>query len=223
MKSLFENYEITEEIIDLVVEENSEITITDKRSNGETTLLLKKGAKVNYISKGDVIRKVVVEECAEFYCYDLGTKMDSVTMLVGENSLCEHYGLRKGSGEWKITIHHQASNTTSNLHTRVLLAKNERARVDGLVKIDEACPGAEGDQRIETLLLDPTARIYALPQLEIATNEVKCSHGATITKLNEESLFYLLSRGIPEHKAKELLIEGFLNFNEEITKLLEVQ
>ena len=59
-------------------------------------------------------------------------------------------------------------------------------------------------------MLDPTAVVNAIPSLEIKTNDVKAGHGVSISKLTDEHLFYLMSRGISREKARELVLDGFL-------------
>ena len=61
------------------------------------------------------------------------------------------------------------------------------------------------------MLLSPRAEIDARPELEIYADDVKCSHGATAGELDEDALFYLLSRGIPQATARRMLIEAFLS------------
>jgi Fe-S cluster assembly protein SufD len=62
----------------------------------------------------------------------------------------------------------------------------------------------------QALLLSPEAEIDSKPQLEIYADDVKCSHGATVGALDAEQLFYLRARGIPEGKARSMLVEAFL-------------
>jgi Fe-S cluster assembly protein SufD len=61
------------------------------------------------------------------------------------------------------------------------------------------------------VLLNPGAKIYTKPQLEIYADDVKCSHGATVGQLNEDALFYMQSRGINKNAAQKLLMSGFAN------------
>jgi Fe-S cluster assembly protein SufD len=79
----------------------------------------------------------------------------------------------------------------------------------GRVVIRPECPGAEAHQQAPSLLLHRGARVQSRPQLEIHTDEVKCSHGATVGELDPAALFYLRSRGIDAESARRLLVEGF--------------
>ena len=83
--------------------------------------------------------------------------------------------------------------------------------------MDEVAQLTDAYQTNRNLLLSNTAEANSLPGLEILADDVKCSHGATVGRLDEDQLFYLMSRGISERKAQELLVFGF--FEEIIEKL----
>ena len=68
-----------------------------------------------------------------------------------------------------------------------------------------------------------TARAESMPKLEVFADDVKCSHGATVGEVNEEQLFYLMSRGLTENEARFLIIEGFLKEVLDFVTLEEVQ
>lgn len=100
-----------------------------------------------------------------------------------------------GSGE--ITIHGVAEN---------------RATVDvnGYIEITKNGGGTNTYLTEKTLMLDPTAKVNAVPGLEIKTNDVKASHSASVSRVNPEDLFYFASRGIGEKEARRMYVEGFL-------------
>ena len=77
-----------------------------------------------------------------------------------------------------------------------------------LVAVAPLC-GTDGQQLNKTLLLSDKAEIDSKPELEIHADDVKCSHGATVGQLDEDSLFFLRSRGIPEARARALLTAAF--------------
>ena len=70
--------------------------------------------------------------------------------------------------------------------------------------------GTDGQQLSKVLLLSDKAEIATKPELEIYADDVKCSHGATAGELAEDALFYLRTRGIPETRARHMLIEAFV-------------
>lgn len=88
----------------------------------------------------------------------------------------------------------------------------DRARVGchGMIEIGSAGTGTDAYLAQDVLMLDPTARVDAVPALEIRTDDVKASHGAKVRRVTPEELFYLSSRGIPTEEARRLYIAGFL-------------
>ena len=83
-------------------------------------------------------------------------------------------------------------------------------RCNGLLEIGEG--GGQTDTYLvqDVLMLDKTAKIDAIPGLEIKTNDVKASHSATVSKVTDEDLFYFAARGIVDKEAKRMFVEGFL-------------
>ena len=81
----------------------------------------------------------------------------------------------------------------------------------GRIVVDPDAQVTEAYQENHNLLLSDTARVDTQPQLEIYADDVKCSHGATIGKLNEDEQFYMRSRGIPENEAKVLQMVSFIS------------
>ena len=84
-----------------------------------------------------------------------------------------------------------------------------RATWEGMIYVDPIAQQADGFQTNRNLILSDQAEINAIPCLEINADDVKCSHGATVGRLNEDELFYLQSRGIPLDEAQVLVIQGF--------------
>lgn len=84
-------------------------------------------------------------------------------------------------------------------------------KANGVIKIGRKGAKTETELTENILMLDSTAKVDAVPALEIKTNDVKASHSATVTKVNEEDLFYMASRGIPKEEAKSMYLEGFLD------------
>ena len=79
-----------------------------------------------------------------------------------------------------------------------------------MIEITEKGRGTNTYLTEDVLMLDSTAHVDAVPALEIRTNDVKASHSATVSRVTAENLFYLQSRGIPETKARQMFVEGFL-------------
>lgn len=117
--------------------------------------------------------------------------------------------------------HHKVGETESDITTKGVLQNGAQAGLKGLVAIKPKAANSSGYQQMDVLLLDEDSRASAIPELAIQTDEVSCSHGATIGELDEEELFYLMSRGLSKEQATHLLLIGFLA--EGISKLPEAQ
>lgn len=117
-------------------------------------------------------------------------------------------------------IHHDVPNCTSHQTYKGILNDKSRGVFNGKVFVAVGASGTDGYQSNKNLLLSNDARVDTKPQLEIFNDDVKCSHGATVGQLEEEELFYLLSRGINELLAKNLLTYGFA---EEIVNKIEIE
>ena len=106
-------------------------------------------------------------------------------------------------------IDHAVPNCTSHQTYKGVLNDKSRGVFNGKVLVREDAHGTDAQQSNKNLLLSNEARVDTKPQLEIFNDDVKCSHGATVGQLEEEELFYLLTRGLPENLAKNLLTYGF--------------
>ena len=87
--------------------------------------------------------------------------------------------------------------------------QNAKTIFSGLIKVDECAQLTDAYQTNRNLLLSNTAEANSLPGLEIEANDVKCSHGATTSEIQDEEIFYMLARGIPKEAAQELIVYGF--------------
>lgn len=104
---------------------------------------------------------------------------------------------------------HAAPNATSNLLFKNALMGESKTIFSGLIKVDKAAQQTDAYQTNRNLLLNRSAEANSLPGLEIEANDVKCSHGATTSEVDEEEIFYMLARGIPKPVAQELVVYGF--------------
>ena len=92
-----------------------------------------------------------------------------------------------------------------------VLAGASRGVFQGRIEVDRVAQKTDGYQMSQALLLSPDAEMDTKPELQIFADDVKCSHGATVGELDEEQVFYLRSRGIPEPEARAMLIRAFLD------------
>lgn len=113
--------------------------------------------------------------------------------------------------EVKVIIHHKAPNTTANTTLKGVADDASRISFTGRIIIDHACANSNSFLTERILLLSDEAKAEAVPDLEILTDDVKCSHAASISRIPDSQLFYLMSRGLPRKKAEELIVEGFLS------------
>ncbi len=106
---------------------------------------------------------------------------------------------------------HLAPHTTSDLLYKGALTDYSRSVWQGMIYVAPGAIGTDGYQANRNLILSPHARADSIPGLEIKADDVRCTHGATVGKVNPEELFYLRARGIPEDEALRLIVEGFFD------------
>jgi Fe-S cluster assembly protein SufD len=104
---------------------------------------------------------------------------------------------------------HLAPNTTSDLLFKGALTDNSRTVWRGMIYVAKDAIKTDGYQANRNLILSENARADSIPGLEILTDDVRCTHGATVGKIDQDLIFYLESRGIPRLEAEKLAIEGF--------------
>ena len=112
--------------------------------------------------------------------------------------------------EIRSTINHLVENTKSYQLIKSVLGKNSKAVYQGRIYVDSKAQKTDGYQLSKAILLDETSEFNAKPELEIYADDVKCSHGSASGSLNDNSIFYLMSRGLSYKQSKELLINGFM-------------
>ena len=112
--------------------------------------------------------------------------------------------------EIRTTINHLVENTKSYQLIKSVLGKNSKSAYQGRIFVNSKAQKTDGYQLSKAILLDETSEFNAKPELEIYADDVKCSHGSASGSLDENSIFYLMSRGLNYQQSKELLINGFL-------------
>ncbi len=106
---------------------------------------------------------------------------------------------------------HWAESTFSNLMYKSVVSESGRSVWHGMIYVDPEAQKTDAYQTNKNLILDDLADVKSVPGLEIRANDVKCSHGATVGKIDPEELYYLQSRGISQNEAEKLIVEGFFN------------
>ncbi len=153
----------------------------------------------------------------------LTTKYPSVYLL-GERAHGEILSIAfAGKGQHQDAggkIIHGAPNTTSNIFAKSISKDGGRSSYRGLLEIAKGAHGARSKVVCDALLLDEHSRSDTYPTIRISEDDVNVGHEATVSKVGEDQLFYLMSRGIPEDEASKLIVNGFI---EPITKELPME
>jgi FeS assembly protein SufD len=109
----------------------------------------------------------------------------------------------------KALSHHNALNTNAETLVHGVLTDEARVEFDGMIRIEPGAQYTASFLSAHTLMLSDDCRSESIPGLEIGANEVSASHGATSGKIDEEQLFYLMVRGIPQAEAERIIVQGF--------------
>jgi Fe-S cluster assembly protein SufD len=112
--------------------------------------------------------------------------------------------------EIRTIINHLTENTKSYQLIKSVLEDNSKAAYQGKIFVNSEAQKTDGYQLSKAILLNKDSEFNAKPELEIYADDVKCSHGSASGSLNEDSIFYLMSRGLNYQQSRELLINGFL-------------
>lgn len=141
------------------------------------------------------------------------TRNECVIELTGDDAIAHVAGACMGDGDFHhddtVFITHDAVNCESRQVFKKVLRNGAVGVFQGKILVKEGAQKTDGYQISQSLLLDDDSQFLAKPELEIYADDVSCSHGATIGRLDQEALFYLRTRGVPLAEARGLLIAGF--------------
>jgi Fe-S cluster assembly protein SufD len=141
-------------------------------------------------------------------------RLDLNAELRGPGANSDMLGLCFGDGDQHFDHNtsqdHVAPHATSDLLYKGALDDRARSVFRGIIKVHKGAQQTDAYQTNRNLLLAEEARADSLPNLEIEADDVRCSHGATVGQLDQNHLFYLMSRGLPRHVAERLVVMGFL-------------
>ena len=185
--SIFKNYSLD-------INENSNFKYTFKDIN------LEKNSHLEYfiLSKG-----------SKFLKHDINCSLNSEYGSVVLNGIIDLN--KKKHHEIKTFIKHLGENTKSYQLVKSVLGKASKAAYQGKISVNSIAQKTDGYQLSRALLLNDEVEFNAKPELEIYADDVKCSHGSTSGNVDEDSIFYLMSRGLSYEQSKKLLTNGFLN------------
>jgi Fe-S cluster assembly protein SufD len=220
----------------VVVEEHAEAFFVDSfQSDTEEApafasavveLIVRRDAKLRYVQVQDwgrhvwnfMTERAVLGRDAETKSLQvtLGSKFTKNSIgshLRGENSQAEMLGIFFGDEDQFFDHHtwqlHESPYATSDLEFKGALKGNSRSVYSGLIKVFEGAQRTDAFQQNRNLILSRNARADSIPNLEIKANDVRCTHGATVSQVEDEHIFYLQARGIPRSEAQKLIVEGF--------------
>lgn len=211
-----------------IQEYNSDIADSQRLHSGITEIFVGKGANLRFIeiqSWGDQVwnfsherARVERDGNLEWIYGAIGsrlTKNFSEIELVGQGATGSMAGFYFTDGTQHLDHdtqqNHLAPNTTSDLLFKGALKDNSRSVWQGMIYVAPGAQKTDGYQANPNLILDKTAKADSIPGLEIMADDVRCTHGATVGKINPEEIFYLNTRGIPTKEAERLIIEGFFD------------
>lgn len=221
----------------VVLEANAKATFIDEYSSeefgerlfasGAVELILGDGAKLRYVNLQNWSRTVAHvnkmranlarNSRLESLTVNLGAdaaRGEVESVLQGPGSESEMLGLYfadKGQHYDQYTLqHHAADHAFSDLLFKGAVRDGSKAVYSGVIVVDEGAQKTDAYQTNRNFLLDESSEVVSIPQLEIAANDVKCSHGSTISPVPEDQRFYLMSRGLPPEVAEHVLVTSFL-------------
>ena len=112
--------------------------------------------------------------------------------------------------EIKNESNHYNEKTFSDMINKSTVNNSSNTKYIGTVNITRNAKFSNGYQQSHSMILDDESKSESIPILEIDNSEVKCSHGATVGKIDKEKVFYLMSRGFNKKESKKILVEGFI-------------
>jgi Fe-S cluster assembly protein SufD len=222
----------------IIADKESEVTFLDHFMSmdgqahgfacGVNDLVLRPGSKLNYISVQNWSRQFVSVQVNSTVAAEKSSavnlslnfggrysRLESVSRLAGAGSRSDMLAVSIAGADQEFdqrTLQdHLQPDTTSDLLYKNALSANARTIFSGLIKVERGAHRTDAYQKVRNLLLSDEAEANSMPGLEILADDVRCTHGATSGQVEPEELFYLQSRGIPELKAKGLVVNGFLN------------
>ncbi|HEX3807473.1 MAG TPA: Fe-S cluster assembly protein SufD [Gaiellaceae bacterium] len=195
-------------------------------TNAVVELFVEPRAKIEYVSLQNLSKetwhfgrhKALLERDSEldWVLGGFGSKRGKVWIendLVGEGATSRVTGAYFADGDQHLDYdtfqEHAAPNTESDFAFKGALRERATAVWRGMIRVEENAQKTNAYQENRNLLLSDQAHADSIPGLEIMANDVRCTHGATLGKVNREELFYLMARGLSRAEAERLIVRGF--------------
>lgn len=220
----------------IVLDEGSEATFLYEASSnsltagglhcGSVEIVLLPGARLRYINLQDwgkaawhfAHHRATVDRDAslQWTIATLGSRFSQVSQsvsLVGEGAYSQVNGVMFTQDRQQLTYntlqHHEAPHCRSDFLYKSALQDQSRTVWRGMIRVDRGAIKTDGYQRNDNLLLSDQARADSIPGLEILADDVRCTHGSTSGKVDEEQIFYARSRGFTRREAVRMIVTGF--------------
>jgi Fe-S cluster assembly protein SufD len=220
----------------IVIEEGAEATFLYEANSisetatgchlGSVEIIVKPGGNLRYVNLQDWGRGVwhfahqratiARDASIQWTIAALGSRFSQVSQrvsLVGKGAHSQVNGVLFTQGNQQLTYntlqHHQASDCRSDFLYKAALQDESRTVWRGMIAVDPAAQKTDGYQRNDNLLLSDQARADSIPGLEILADDVRCTHGSTSGKVDEELIFYAQSRGFTRKEATRMIVTGF--------------
>lgn len=220
----------------IVLDEGAEATVLNETQSdgphstglhcGATEIVLRPGARLRYVHLQDwgqgvwhfAHQQAVVERQAslQWTSAALGSRLAKVNQrvaLAAPDAECQVNGVLFTEGKQHLSYHtlqhHQAPHCRSDFLYKSALQDQSRTVWRGLIKVDPGALKTDGYQRNDNLLLSANARADSIPGLEIEADDVRCTHGSTTSKVDEELIFYCQCRGFTRREATRAIVTGF--------------
>jgi Fe-S cluster assembly protein SufD len=221
----------------LIEEYASPAPDTAAYSNAVTELFVEQGAKLEYVSLQNLSRETWhfashharVERDAEldWVAGGFGSKKGKTRIqndLAGPGATSRVTGAYFADGtqhlDYDTFQEHIAPSCTSDFAFKGALRDEATAVWRGMIRVEQDAQKTNAYQECRNLMLSPTTHAVPIPGLEILANDVRCTHGATVGRVDREQLFYLQSRGLPRFEAERLIVRGFF---QEILDRIELE
>ena len=200
---------------------------SDSLHSAVVEIIVKKGARCRYTTIQNwsnnvynlVTKRAVAHEGATMEWID-GNIGSKVTMkypavwLVGEHARGETLSIAfAGEGQHQdagAKMVHAAPNTSSSVISKSVARNGGRTSYRGLVQVQEGCSGSKSTVKCDALLVDDISRSDTYPYVDVRDDDVSMGHEASVSKVSEDQLFYLMSRGIEEDEAMAMIVRGFV-------------
>jgi len=140
-------------------------------------------------------------------------RVNVAVALLGESAGCEVNGVMVAAEAQQLDlhslIHHSVPSCTSSQKQKNIVSDSAECIFKGMIRVDKQAQRTTSDQICRSLLVTKKSKVKAMPSLQIQADDVACSHGATVAKLDESQVFYMMSRGLDRGDAQKLLLVAF--------------